>query len=106
MRYAIFLKEINLSIFSFFSYLRNLNNDFNHENVFSYFDRGGPVGHGGLHAQGTGAGRIDSHPYGHCFSRRRGKPIRRCEERRELGCFRFASMGFETGRYPVREFGL
>ena len=25
MRYAIFLKEINLSIFSFFSYLRNLN---------------------------------------------------------------------------------
>ena len=26
MRYAIFLKEINLSIFSFFSYLRNLNN--------------------------------------------------------------------------------
>ena len=26
MRYAIFLKEINLSIFSFFSYMRNLNN--------------------------------------------------------------------------------
>ncbi len=25
MRYAIFLKEINLSIFSFFSYMRNLN---------------------------------------------------------------------------------